>query len=89
MLAIASKYEQMQQMLPNASKCKQMQAIRMETFENQSKLKGTDVKSGPPRVNKPSIWNRINPKWLFEDSIDNIVQRQFVKRIQENTTNFK
>ena len=38
----------------------------------------------PPGINKPSICWFINVGLYFEDNIDNTVQRQFVKHIQEN-----
>ena len=72
-------------MQANAGKCKQMHAIRMETLETNSKLKEIDVKAGPPRINNPLI----NPKRLFENNIDNIVKRQFVKQIRENASEYK
>ena len=92
MQANVSKWKQIQpskQMQANLSKCKQIQAIRIKIFENNFKFKEIDVKACPPRINTPSNWRFNKPKQLSEDNINNIVQRQFVKQIQENVSEHK
>ena len=52
-----------------------MQAIRMETRENNSKLKAIYVKAKPPRIS-----------WY---NIKNTVQKELMKQIQENASKYK